>query len=415
MNYFLKFLNTSNFNKNVFLLFKGSILAQLISIIGAVYLAKLYGKEAYGFFNVYISISGILVVLFSLNFEQAIIISKKKSESINIFNTLFITAFVWYVVINLLLHLGSFLIHSLNEFIVVIFLGSTGALLLAYKNIFDMFLTHLSRFKVFSSSRVLLAIFTVLFQLALFFVYDKNGLVYGSILGLLMVLLYLISDVKMFFQLPSLNDFINQIKKNKNLINFGLPSTFINGFANNLLPILIASFFSLASAGIYALSLKIILTPMQLLASSVSQVYFQKANAIYTQTPNKLYKFTRDIVINNTVIIFFILLLINTLGIFLLELYFQKEWENLRLYMLIISFYVLCRSTFNPISYITTIVDKLKIELLFNIYLIFINLFAIYLGYQYQKLIVTIVLFSFFSGIGYLTLLLYFFKKLKSF
>lgn len=413
--YKLKFLKKSEFNTHVFSLVKGNVLAQIITIIGAIYLAKLYGKEAYGFFNVYLSVSGILVVLLTLNFEQALVLSKKKSESITIFNSLFITAFLGYALINLLVYLGTFMVNSLNQFVVVFFLGSTGAFLLAYKNTIEMFLTRLRRYKVFATSRILLAIFTILFQLVLFLLFDKSGLVYGSILGLFMVLIYLIFEVKMFFEIPSLKDFKHLIIKNKNLINFGLPSTFINGFANNLLPLLIASFFSLASAGVYALSLKIVLTPMQLLSSSVSQVYFQKAHTIYTQTPDKLYNFTKNIVINNIIITFFMLLILNTLGVFLLELFFQKEWGNLRLYMLIISFYVLCRSSFNPISYITTIVDKLKIELFFNLYLIIINFMAIYIGFQHQNLILTIATFSFFGGIGYLTLLLYFLKKMKSF
>jgi hypothetical protein len=45
--------NVSSFYKNIFVMLRGTLVAQVIATIGALYLAKIYGEEAYGFFGVY--------------------------------------------------------------------------------------------------------------------------------------------------------------------------------------------------------------------------------------------------------------------------------------------------------------------------------------------------------------------------
>ena len=108
-----------------------------------------------------------------------------------------------------------------------------------------------------------------------------------------------------------------------------------------------------------------------------------------------------------------LLFLINTIGIYLLEFLLNENWENLRLFTLILSFLILARTTFNPISSIMIVLNKNHISLYFNIYLLSINLAAIFIGYYANSIIYTIVIVSIFGGLGYLFLLTYFLKILK--
>lgn len=411
-NYF-NFLKKTEFNKNVFSLFKGVFIAQIISVIGAVFLAKVYGAASYGFYNVFLSISGILTVLLTLNFEQSIVIDKKDTESNNIINSLCYTTIIIALCLLIFASIATHFISFLDDYYSLLIVGIIGALLIANKNILEMFLTRIKSFKIQSKTRILTATFTLTFQGILYFILPNDGLIYGFILSLLIVLIYLLWQSKSIFKIPTYSNFLASIKEHKNLIKYGLASNFINSVANNILPLLIASFFSLAATGVYALSMKIVLTPMLLLSSSVSQVYFQKASEINNQSIEKLYHFTKKIVIVNVLIILLILILINTIGLYFLRFIFNNEWKNLELYVLILSFYILCRATFNPISYLITILDRLQVGLIFNIYLVLINITAIYVGYFYNNLTIAIIFLSFFCGIGYLFIWYYFMSILK--
>ena len=55
---------------------RGTLIAQTIAMIGAIFLAKIYGEEAYGVFGVFISITSITSIVCSLQLDKFIVISK---------------------------------------------------------------------------------------------------------------------------------------------------------------------------------------------------------------------------------------------------------------------------------------------------------------------------------------------------
>ncbi len=71
-------------------MFRGTLFAQVIAIIGAIFVAKIYGEEAYGIFGVFISIISIVSVISTLQLDKCIVISKDDTESTNWFNFLLV-------------------------------------------------------------------------------------------------------------------------------------------------------------------------------------------------------------------------------------------------------------------------------------------------------------------------------------
>jgi O-antigen/teichoic acid export membrane protein len=179
------------------------------------------------------------------------------------------------------------------------------------------------------------------------------------------------------------------------------------------MPILIVTYFNLNDSGVYFLSLKLLGTPLFLISSSISQVYYQKSSEMFYTSKENLFTLTKKIVLTNIVIMIIFIILINTIGIYFLELLFDKNWDDLRLYTLILSFLILARSSFNPISNIIIVLNKNHVSLIFNSYLLFVNLAAILFGYLSNSLINTIIFLSIFGGLGYIALLIYFMKRLK--
>jgi len=410
----LKPLLKITFYKDIATLFSGTVIAQIISVFGALFLAKIYAPEMYGYYSVFLSFVGILTIINSLKFEYIVITEKSEEKSINTVNSL--------ILIILLISIFHFVFFSVFQsyfldkgiaFSLLIFSTIT-ALFLSITKLFESFNTRKSLFKSIATGRVIMAIGVILFQF-IFYFYSSKGLIYGYLVAVLITLFYFLFGLKKIINFPNIGLFKKTVKSHINIFKFAFPSGLINGIAIHIMPILMLGFFSASSSGIYALSLKIVAVPLFIISSSVSQVYFQKSSNYFNHSKQKLHKLTKNIVIYNVSIMLASLVLINTVGVYLLNLLFDNNWNNLSKYVMILSIFMLCKSSFSPISSIIIVTNKMHIGLVFNVSLVIINFFAIYIGYIYDNLIFTVLILSIIGGLGYVVLLFYFLSLLKSY
>jgi O-antigen/teichoic acid export membrane protein len=393
-------------------MFKGNIIAQIISVIGALIIAKLYGAGTYGIYAVYLSISGILTIPNTLQMEYAIVMSNNKDEGSKIMSSLLIIPFIISIIYLVFIFFGK---NEISTSLDVLILSVLAAILLAQNKVFDSFLTLKKKFKSLSSVRIVTSISTILFQLILFYYFNKKGLILGSMLGIITTSIYYYKLNWKSISRVNYIHFKESIIKYKNLVRYALPSNLINAIAGNIMPILLLMYFSSQETGSYALSLKILVTPLFLISSTINQVYFEKASKLFSLSKDKLFLFTKRIVLNNFAIMFIILLLINIVGIKILVYFFSNNWEHLELFTLILSFLVLARSIYSPISSIVEVIDKNQVNLIFNCYLLFVNLIAIYIGYSYKNIIHAVSILSLFGGLGYLSIFAYLMNELNNY
>ncbi len=394
-------------------MFRGTLIAQIIAVFGAIYLAKIYGEEAYGVFGFFISVISITSIIATLQLENCIVKSKNFNESRNWFNfllatipiiTLFCFSIFYFISYN-------FTLEKLTPRIFLLLI--IGNLILSYTLVHENLLTYKKKFSILSNAKIVLTICNVALQILLFYLFDTIGLIIGFILSRFLLLLYYFFIQKKEVKPVILSEIRKNFSENSSILKFLFPSNLLNGIANNVMPLLITYFFGLKEAGVYFFSIKILGTPLFLISASVSQVFFQKSSELFSKSKQELFILTKKIVKLNLLIMLLLLILINTFGIYLLELYFKNGWENLRIYTLILSFLILCRSSFNPISSLIVVLDKNLTGLVFNIYLFIINLIAIYFGYIYGNIIYTVYILSFLGALGYIILLLYFLNHLK--
>ena len=401
------------FQKNAFSMLKGTVIAQFIGIIGGIYLAKIYGSESYGFFGVFISITSIFSIINTLQLEYSIVLTKNKSSRKQIISFLLILSILITLLIAITAHLTSSLLTSfVSENILL--LGIAGAYLLTQIKIFEHSLISENSFKKIALSKVLISTFAILFQLLMFYFFPKEGLIYGYLIGFLLVSIYLL--IIRFSQITSIK--IDELKvilnKNNTLVKFAFPSNFINAIANNIMPILIMACFSISESASYFLSIKILSAPLMLISNTVYSPYFKKATEYYNDNSKLLSNFTKKITANNALIMVISIILLNLLIAFFLKLFLGDQWTHLISYSLILSFLFFTKSVFSPISSIVEITNKNHIGLYFNIYLIIINLIAIGIGIYFNNSIICVLIMSLFSGIGYLIMYFYFLKLIKS-
>ena len=409
----LRDIKITPFQKNILTLFKGTLSSQIIGVVGALFLAKIYGSEAYGIFGLYISISGVLTIIYTLQLDKSIITIKNKKESENLMNSLFfITLFI--ALFFTIIYSISFFFFELNLIkTAIVISGILASIIFSFNKIHESFFTYRKVFKPISNAKILVAFFNIIFQLLLFQKFKLMGLIYGNIISITIITLYYFYKNRSHIIKINLKQLKKSVVLNNTILKFIFPSTLINSLAINVMPILIVTFFSLEDAGVYFLSLKIVAIPLALISSSISQVYFQKSSEMLHTSKEKLFGLTKKIVFTNLGIMLFSIIFINTIGIYFLELYFGKSWGNLRLFTFILSFLIIARSSFNPISHIIIVLHKNHISLIFNSYLFLANLGAIYIGYISNNIVITLILFSILGSIGYLTLLIYFLNELK--
>jgi len=409
-----KYSFSTSFQKNIATLLSGTLIAQVINIIGALFLAKIYAPELYGNYSVFLSFVGILTIINTLKLEYIIITEKDEKKSLNTVNILLIIILLISVSHAIVfLFFQDFFLKKGIVFTILI-ASSIATFFLSNSKIFESYATRKSFFKTIANARVIMAISTITFQLV-FFHYSKSGLIYGYLSSMIITFLFYLIISKKVINKPNINLFKKTLKTHKNILRFAFPSGLINGLAMNIMPILLLAYFSASSTGVYALSLKVVSVPLFIISSSVSQVYFQKASDFFNHSKHKLFNLTKKIALTNILVMFVILILINTIGVFLLNHFFDNSWEGLNKYILILSFFVLGQAAFSPISSIIIITNKMHIGLIFNISLALLNFIAIYIGNLYNNIIYTILLLSIVGGLGYIILLSYFLSLLKTY
>lgn len=83
----------SSFFSNVLKLVSGTTLAQVITILSAPIISRLFAPQAFGVLNVFTSIAGIVSIVICLRYEYAIILPEDDTDAINIFALCLIIAF----------------------------------------------------------------------------------------------------------------------------------------------------------------------------------------------------------------------------------------------------------------------------------------------------------------------------------
>lgn len=389
----LKQLNKSN----TAIIFKGNFISKVILVIGGLFLAKYYGSAEYGFYSIYLSISAIFAILISLGLDHLIVLSIEKEQFENNFKFVNLLSLAIICIFVLIIFFFDFSFISKKIYIA----GAISGFLIQFVNNTKFLLAKEKNFKKITHLTVTDAGISFLMQLFFLLIHFKNGLVVGSFIGFFAAFLLSVFYARLSTKNLDFFKFYEDVKKRKDLITMSYPSTLINTIGNNIMPILISSFFIAKIVGEYSLAIRILSIPLLLISSSIATVYYPKAVELFHSNVKKdLINYTKKISIRNFLIITLLYIALNSLGIFLLRLFFNKNWENLGSFVFLLSFGFLARSLINPISDIFTIYKKNNITLVFNIYLLLSNIVAIYFGYHFGFYYL-VSIFSLLLSIGY--------------
>ena len=281
---FTEVLLNSELIRNTSILISGTALAQLIPILLQPVLRRLYfTPEVFGAYSVYLSIIGILLVISSFRYEQAIILPKKDTEALNIFFLTVILNFTFNAVLLIVILIWktklSYYLNLPEAYSGYLYLVPLGTFLFNAHQSINFWLVRKKRFFAISLNKFIRRGFEGISQVTLKMWTSSYGLIFGDIIGHFGNIIsgsYQASKSGMSVRLFSLNKIKYVLYKYSEYPKFNIVPSFMSACSYLLPAIIINKFFSIQNTGYFDLSKLLLSIPLALIATSLSNVLLQR-------------------------------------------------------------------------------------------------------------------------------------------
>tara|TARA_B100000287_G_scaffold435034_1_gene501529 strand:- start:865 stop:2142 length:1278 start_codon:yes stop_codon:yes gene_type:complete len=398
----------NEFFKNIFTLFSGTTISQLIPFLVAPLLTRVFYPEDFGVLSLYMSLLMFFSVISTGRYEFAIILPKSDKEAFSLSVLSIFLSFVFslfLILIVVVFYNQIVFLFSNYQFGSWLYVLPVGVFLFSLQRIFILCLNRNKKYKNITFNRVLksssISSFQVLFGLL---GVNRIGLIIGDLIGNFLSVIFLArSYIYIFschFKSFSIKSISLVLKKYKQFPIYNAPHALLDVLQINFVIFLITVFYNSTTLGFYALSVKIIRAPITLIGSSISNVLYQKLNKDYLEGKS-IFNFTKrlTIILFVSSLPFFVLIYLYSEPLF--SFFFGEEWKVSGKITSILVPWILFNFISNPISIIPNIIKKQKhffiLSLIFNLLSLFVFVFAHYLK---QDFYFSIKMYSYFMALN---------------
>jgi O-antigen/teichoic acid export membrane protein len=270
--------------RNTSVLITGTVIAQLISILLQPFLRRFFSPEAFGTYSVYLSLIGIIAVISSLRYDDAIVLPGKDKDSANILALSMLFNFlITLIVFIIILLYGNKILSIINlpsRFpISILYLIPAGAFLLNVYQSFNYWLIRKKKYTHVSLNKLIRRGTEGIAQVSFAILRNPKGLILSDIIGQIANVSAIIYQGFRFgfkIKMLSISKLKYVFKKYSDFPKYNLVPAFMSTCSFFLPPIFINKFFSAESAGYFDLSKLVLSIPLALVASSISNVLLQR-------------------------------------------------------------------------------------------------------------------------------------------
>ena len=280
------FISSANV-QNVAKLLSANVVAQVIGLIVYPILSRIYAPEDFGLMNLFLSISGILVILSTAEYYNAIVLPKKDTEGIWV-------AYLCTCILLLVVGITGISVFFSNE-IALLFntpdlanyywllpisiLITGGWNILNYWYIRHTQYSSISKYQL--SQSTLSAVAKIGFGHAGIL---QGGLIYSMVIAPMLSLIIRLTELYrsgITNQLlhPSWNNIKTIAQRYKKFPLFSLPRSFVNMLAGHLPVLLLTPLFGSEYIGWWSMALLLGFTPISMITRSIYQVLYQYTTA----------------------------------------------------------------------------------------------------------------------------------------
>ena len=392
------------FARGVSVLVGGTAGAQLLTVLVAPLLTRIYSPEDFGLLAIFSSLLTIIGMVSCLRYENSIPLPENDDEAANMavlclilvgISTLSSVLFVWQIGLNIV---DLFDVPAMADYF---WLMPIGVLLSGAYNVFNFWSIRTKRFSSIAISRLYQALATIAIQLATF----KLGgiaLLYARIVGVIAGTACLCRPavVSLEFRKVTWRGIVKGARRYRRFPIFSTWEGFLNSASVELIPIIFATFFSAHATGLFSLAHRVISLPMSLFSNSVSQVFTSVAPSAKRDG-----SISELVLALHTKLAYFALPPLMTLAIYgqhLFEYIFGSEWRVSGEFAQWMSVLMYFQFVSSPMSSVFSVYELQKEMLLWQILLMFLRLLAIFAGLAMGDILNTVAFYTLASSIYYI-------------
>jgi len=331
---FLAIFRKSEILQNASILVSGTIMAQAIPILLQPFFRRYFSPHDFGVYSVYSSLIGILLVISSFRYEQAIVLPKRNRDA----SVLVTSSILFSLVFSFLLFIAIILFRKWIGGVLnlddsdgfILYLIPIGVFLLSVFQVFNFWLIRQKKFVKISVNKLVRRIVEGGAQSAAALIHYPKGLVLGDVAGQVgNAVTSAYQSVRCGYSPKHFS-----IARSRELLirysdfpRYSLAPALCSTIGFLLPVVLINRFYLPEQAGFFDLAKLILSVPMALIATSISSVVLQKASESY-----RLGRSFVDELKPLTAIVFIIsvaeVLLIALAGKDIFRVFFGKIWET---------------------------------------------------------------------------------------
>lgn len=408
-NAITRLIPQSGFLRGVSVLTAGTVVAQLLVVLAAPVLTRLYSPEDFGLLAVFSSLLFPLSVISSLRYQLAIPLPEAKEDAA----ALTILSAVIVICLSIILAILAPIFSSrigvwmdMPDIESYLWLLPVGFLMLGIYEVLHYWAIRKGAFSTLAKTKVVQSAGMVSVQL-LGAAAGPGSLLVGQIVGHG-------AGVSGLARLPFRKDFtvfrsvnlsmmVNVAKRYK---NFPLISTWgavFNTTGSRLPPLLFAAFFSQSVAGFYALAERILAGPLQLVGQSVANVFLSRAPEMHKQGLLGEMVMRVHSVLAALAAPPAIMLALS--GADLFAFVFGERWGTSGLFAQWMSPWLYFMAVSSPLTMVFTVREKLLHNTAFQMGMLLVRVSALTIGAMFGDVVFALAIFATCSSVCYLVLL----------
>lgn len=401
-------LPRSAFARSVSVLVGGTASAQILTVLAAPLLTRLYSPEDFGLLAVFVSLLVLIGEISSMRYELAVPLPEDDQEAANVVVlSLFLVVISSFLIGILVATFGEPITKVLGvpKLADYFWLLPVGVFLSGVYAVFLNWGIRAKRFTAIAATKLLQAIATLAIQLAMYMV-GGVALLFGQVVGQGAGVTGLAVSALRRKEFRSVNyhGLRRALIRYRRFPIFTTWAGLFNSGGTQLPPLVIAAFFTAGTAGLYVLAHRVLTLPMSLVGAALQNVFFSEASEAYRKNEladkvRKLLDVLAQLAVLPAIILAF-------WGPELFSFIFGEGWVKAGVLAQWMTPWLVMQFCTGPLTIVNAATENQHLGLIMQAQLFFARVGAIVLGAYSGDIIYTIQLFSLASAVSYFLFLL---------
>jgi O-antigen/teichoic acid export membrane protein len=397
-----KYLPKNPFVRGVGVLVGGTAASQILLLLAAPLLTRLYSPENFGLLAVYTGLLALFSVVASLRYELAIPLPKSDIVAGNLLALSLLIVFLMTAISGLMIVLaGEEIARLLNEPALVSYfwLLPAGVLFSGIYKVFNLWAIRVKSFGDIAKTSISQTLASLTVQLVGF----KLGgiaLLFGQLIGQGTGSFRLASSALKNRGITkcSWTGIWGVAKRYKQFPIFSTWSGLFNTAGTQLPPLMFAALFGSAAAGLYVLSHRVLAMPIVIIGDALGKVFFSNAAEAYRN--GDLAPLVEKVHTKLAEIVMPVILILVIIGPDMFAFIFGEDWVQAGVFSRYMAPWLYIVFITSPLSLLFTIMERQRQGMLFQGGLLLARVGAILIGAtQLNDLLASVMLFSAVSTI----------------